>query len=163
MEIKDKLKAARAVKKITQKELAGLVGVTQATITKIETGETKNPSVDIALKIAQALGEDVYRLFSYESTNKTFLNISLNQSDYIIDLKQKVFHAIENTESFLILMKSFEHNENDNIDDEKFQCFRDAISTFKKNLYGVLITNGVCSKEEITEFFKKIDPNNNIP
>lgn len=63
----ERIKAARSLKKITQKELAEMTGLTQTTITKIERGETTSPSIDIAIKIANALGENVYKLFANES------------------------------------------------------------------------------------------------
>lgn len=60
-------KTLRLSKGLTQKELAEIVGTTQTTITNIEKGITKSPSFDIALKIADALGESVYNIFGTSS------------------------------------------------------------------------------------------------
>lgn len=66
MEFSEKIKQIRQSKKISQKELASSIGVTQATITKIESGLTKNTSIDIAMKIANALGANLYELVGEE-------------------------------------------------------------------------------------------------
>lgn len=66
MKPKDKIRTVRLKEKLTQKQLAELTGLTQATITKLETGTTLYPSIDVAFKIAEVLKEDVYTLFGDE-------------------------------------------------------------------------------------------------
>lgn len=57
------MKAARALRNdMTQAELAELCGVNTATILYIEKG-TKKPSLELARKIAAALGTSVDQLF----------------------------------------------------------------------------------------------------
>jgi len=54
---------------LTQQELARRVGVTRQTILAIEKGSF-NPSVKLALKLAQALGTTVEELFQLEDKEK---------------------------------------------------------------------------------------------
>ena len=53
----------RTARGMTQKQLAGICGVTRTPITNLETGEF-SPSVDVAKKIGQALGFDWTELFN---------------------------------------------------------------------------------------------------
>ena len=53
----------RTARGMTQKQLAGICGVTRTHITNLETGEF-SPSVDVAKKIGQALGFDWTELFN---------------------------------------------------------------------------------------------------
>jgi putative transcriptional regulator len=55
--------AARQRAGLTQPQLAVQVGVSRGTIARIEAGET-SPSVALALKLADALGQSVETLFS---------------------------------------------------------------------------------------------------
>lgn len=50
------LKKERLKKGITQIELSEKSGVKQSIISNIETGDTKNPRLDTALRLAAALG-----------------------------------------------------------------------------------------------------------
>jgi len=50
------MKALRAKKDISQDRLAKIADISFHTITKIETGDTPNPTVDTMKKIADALG-----------------------------------------------------------------------------------------------------------
>lgn len=84
MDISKKIKQLRQSKKISQKELASTIGVTQATITKIESGITKNTSVDIAIKIAVALDTSVYELFGDDG----FINKTEEQNKFANENKE---------------------------------------------------------------------------
>lgn len=58
------LKVHRAIKNLTQEQLAGLAGITRASVNAIEAGRMV-PSVLLALKLATALGvavDDLFRL-----------------------------------------------------------------------------------------------------
>jgi putative transcriptional regulator len=59
------MKVRRAMRDLTQADLAELTGVTRKSINAIETGRMV-PSVLIALKLAQALGVSVEELFFIE-------------------------------------------------------------------------------------------------
>ena len=56
------LKAARAAKDMTQKDLADAVGAVRQTINAIELGEY-NPSIRLCLAICKALGKTLDDLF----------------------------------------------------------------------------------------------------
>jgi putative transcriptional regulator len=57
-----KLKAARAAKDLSQKELAEAVGVARQTINLIELGDY-NPSIRLCIAICNALGKTLNDLF----------------------------------------------------------------------------------------------------
>jgi transcriptional regulator with XRE-family HTH domain len=61
------IKEIREEKGITQIELAKLCGVQQATISDIERGKIKSPSVETAQRIARALGVTLENLFPVDS------------------------------------------------------------------------------------------------
>lgn len=54
----DSLIKARLAKKLTQEELAQQAGVTQNTITRLESGTT-NPTVGTLSRVASALGQEL--------------------------------------------------------------------------------------------------------
>lgn len=60
-----RLNVLRAEKKITQEELAGLIGVTRATVIAIEKGNY-NPSLQLAFKLARFFGVKIEDIFSVE-------------------------------------------------------------------------------------------------
>ena len=57
-----RLKAARAAKDMTQKDLADAVGAVRQTINAIELGEY-NPSINLCTAICKALGKTLDDLF----------------------------------------------------------------------------------------------------
>ena len=57
-----KLKAARAAKDMSQKDVAEAVGVTRQTMNAIENGDY-NPSVNLCISICRALGKTLDQLF----------------------------------------------------------------------------------------------------
>ncbi|MGY6562068.1 MAG: helix-turn-helix transcriptional regulator [Luteibaculaceae bacterium] len=63
--MKNSLKVARAIKNLTQQELADLCGVSRQAIINIEKNKF-NPSVELALKMALALDKKVEELFELE-------------------------------------------------------------------------------------------------
>ncbi len=63
-ELRNTLKVQRAIKDITQEELAAAVGVTRKTINTIENG-VYTPSTALALRLARYFGvpvEEIFRL-----------------------------------------------------------------------------------------------------
>ena len=56
------IKAKRKAKGLTRSDLARAADVTPAYITQLETGERKNPSLDVLKKLARALGVPVTEL-----------------------------------------------------------------------------------------------------
>lgn len=57
-----KLKAARAARDMTQKDLAETIGISRQTINAIEQGEY-NPSIKLCRAICRALGKTLDELF----------------------------------------------------------------------------------------------------
>lgn len=63
--VRNALKVQRAMRDLTQADLASMAGVTRRSINAIEAGRMV-PSVLLALKIARALGVSVETLFSLD-------------------------------------------------------------------------------------------------
>lgn len=62
--MKNNLRVQRAIKEVTQGELAKKLGVTRQTINAIEKGKY-NPSLDLAFKLAQLFDMKIEELFFY--------------------------------------------------------------------------------------------------
>jgi len=60
----NKIKIERAIKDITQEELANLVGVTRQTINAIEKNKY-NPSAVLAYKISKVFGKTIEEVFDF--------------------------------------------------------------------------------------------------
>lgn len=63
--MKNSIKVERAIKNITQKELADVISVSRQTINAIETGKYV-PSTVLALKMAKFFGKRVDDIFTLE-------------------------------------------------------------------------------------------------
>jgi putative transcriptional regulator len=68
--LRNTLKVQRAIRDLTQADLAALAGVTRRSVNAIETGRMV-PSVLLALKLARALGVSVDALFTIEDRSST--------------------------------------------------------------------------------------------
>jgi putative transcriptional regulator len=66
--MKNNIKVERAKKNITQAQLAEMVHVSRQTINAIELGKY-NPSIILALKIAQVFNENVGLIFTLEDSD----------------------------------------------------------------------------------------------
>lgn len=66
--LKNTLKIERAIKNLTQEDLAKLIGVSRQTINSIETGRYV-PSTVLALKISEVCGKSVNEIFELESSD----------------------------------------------------------------------------------------------
>lgn len=64
--LKNRLKEARSEKKISQSELAEMVGVSRNTISSIETGQF-NPTAKLALILCIALDKKFEELFYFDA------------------------------------------------------------------------------------------------
>lgn len=64
------IKAARALKDMTQKDLAQAVGVSRQTINAIEQGEY-NPTIKLCRAICRALGKTLDELFWEDDEDET--------------------------------------------------------------------------------------------
>ena len=63
MIIGNRIKETREAQNMTQSDLAEKVGISRVSLSRIETGETLNPSVSTAIRIADALGVSMDFLF----------------------------------------------------------------------------------------------------
>lgn len=63
--LRNTIKVQRAIRNLTQADLAAVAGVTRKSVNAIETGRMV-PSVLLALKLAHALGVAVETMFSLE-------------------------------------------------------------------------------------------------
>lgn len=63
--MKNKIKVFRAMRDMTQEELAGQLRVTRRTINSIEGGKY-NPSIELAFKMAKLFGVPVEEIFSLD-------------------------------------------------------------------------------------------------
>lgn len=63
------IKVQRAIRNLTQADLADMAGVTRKSVNAIETGRMV-PSVVLALKVARALGVSIDTLFSLDGRDK---------------------------------------------------------------------------------------------
>jgi putative transcriptional regulator len=66
--MKNNIRVERAIKNITQSELAELVGVSRQTINTIESNKYV-PSTLLALKIARVFGKSVEEIFHLENSD----------------------------------------------------------------------------------------------
>ncbi|HHL41312.1 MAG TPA: transcriptional regulator [Candidatus Bathyarchaeota archaeon] len=60
------IKVLRAVKGLTQEQLADDLGVTRQTIHAVESGKY-NPSIDLAFKLARYFDTSIEAIFHYEA------------------------------------------------------------------------------------------------
>ena len=149
MKTSEKIKIARKSKGLTQKELAIKAGAAQATINKIESDEIKNPSFDLAIKIATALETDVFHLFCDEAVSSAQFEKSKRETDR---LKILALHALDKYESNQIFLKQFEHNQEVAEDWKKFKEYESHLMEFKTGVLEKLIEVGFCSHDDIKEF-----------
>lgn len=64
--MENKVKEMRWKKGWSQRELARKAGVGRSTISALEAGENKNPSVEVAYKLHKVFDVDVWELFYFE-------------------------------------------------------------------------------------------------
>ncbi|GHU76429.1 transcriptional regulator [Clostridia bacterium] len=68
--MRQRFRAAREARGLTQEQLATLVGVKRTAINKIEAG-TRNPSLKLALLLEKALGKSIDKLMETERERET--------------------------------------------------------------------------------------------
>jgi len=64
--LENTIKVLRAVKGLTQEQLADDLGVTRQTIHAVESGKYK-PSIDLAFKLARYFDTSIEEIFYYEA------------------------------------------------------------------------------------------------
>lgn len=85
MSLADRIKEARLHKKITQEDLAKLLGKTKNVISNWERGDNK-PDADIIFLLCELLDVEPNYLFMWESKN--CISPTLEEQDYIKKLRQ---------------------------------------------------------------------------
>ena len=78
--MKNNIKVQRAMRDLTQEDLALAIGVTRQTILAIEKGKYI-PSLDLAFKIAHYFGVTVEEIFSYDDTIQTIAKKDHNKTE----------------------------------------------------------------------------------
>lgn len=68
--MKNRITELRKEKRMTQQDLADLLGVTRQTIISLEGGRY-NPSITLAFKLAKTFGIHIEDIFIYEEENET--------------------------------------------------------------------------------------------
>ncbi len=98
----ERLRAARKQSRIRQEELAEAIGVSQGYISDLERGQTKNPGMDIVIKLAEKL-----------NISPGFLAFGFSELDLLDKEAVKValrFNALteEERHAFLTLLRAIE-------------------------------------------------------
>lgn len=75
MRVRNRLRELRARHRLTQEALAKAIGVSRQTIIALEKGHY-NPSIQVALLLAQVLGEPVESIFWLESPSDNAEEVS---------------------------------------------------------------------------------------
>jgi transcriptional regulator with XRE-family HTH domain len=105
-DIKDKLKALRKQKKISQKQVAESAGISIAAYSNIESGISKSITIDVGKGIAKALGFPFTELFDVdESTSKSSENETL-----VKKLQQKITNLEKRIEEKDLVITSLTTN-----------------------------------------------------
>ncbi len=139
----------RKAKGITQKDLAGKLGINQVNYSNLENGKT-SLTVDKILKIAEILDVPIIYFFGNESEiNELNNKVAKKETDR---LKVLAFHSLDKIESNQIFLKQFEHDQENPEDWKKFEEYRQNLSEFKKGILEKLIEVGFCTQEEIKEY-----------
>ena len=68
MPLKENLKRLRKQNKVSQRELARISGLSFSMVSKLESGEQSNPSLDTIERISAALNVQTYELMGWEET-----------------------------------------------------------------------------------------------
>lgn len=94
----ENIKRFRKARKMTQEQLAEMVGIASPNISYIENGKFA-PSIETFIKIAQALGIEPFELYQFEKKCDPFAMKqeffeALEQDDHLLYVLYKIFKAI---------------------------------------------------------------------
>ncbi len=158
MELAEKIKTLRKQKGISQKELADLVGVAQASINKLEKGNTINPNVNIALKIAEVLETDIYELFSDTPHKPTSITNEETVIQVIESQKTRLVYAVENFFNSLSAPIMLQLRvESDPAKIKALEKELKGINDLHQSLYFHLTVNNILTHEDRNTYYKKIE------
>lgn len=161
-----RLKEARASAKLTQAELCKISGVTAATISAYESADGnkgKNPSLDNALKLAQALNVSLDWLCgSLVNSNKVQISDFLKM---LVKLSESVDISIDNIDlANDNLKKIFPNATNQVIDEDFYYDYKiDCMNMCKKFEYpvsfvafgNIILDNFLCEWAKMKDLYKK--------
>ena len=84
----------REERRLSQRDLAKIIGFSQNTLSKIENGQTASPSLDVVLALSRALGVPMSTLIlAYEGKNPN--NEVLQSAQTEADLETLMLQALE--------------------------------------------------------------------
>ncbi|NLL38605.1 MAG: helix-turn-helix transcriptional regulator [Clostridiales bacterium] len=96
------LKRIRKAKKITQRQLADGSGLSFSFISKLESGEQNNPTLDTIVKIADCLGVQSYELMGWDALSPIFAEIEADWEtlkDRPVEFVYRVIQDLLNSEA----------------------------------------------------------------
>lgn len=135
-----KIKELRLLNSFTQEELAQKANVSYASLTKIESGVIKKPSLQVVEKIAKALEVQIENITSQSSIVKIF-----NNKDCISKLLDNVYLTLKGTKGEVYIS---------GIDERKFLATdADKITSHISRLTKAKIHERLLAREGDTKFF----------
>lgn len=148
MGLQENLKSIRKKQNISQRKLAQISGVSYSMVSKLETGEQKNPSLDTLDKIAVALDVTVSQLMGGMNIYEQFdivMGDSLNELQketlspnlYIRDKLHELLLSEQATDFFSINQNAISPDDWDDIERAIVDYIRYQFSKFegKKSIY----------------------------
>lgn len=148
MGLQENLKSIRKKQNISQRKLAQISGVSYSMVSKLETGEQKNPSLDTLDKIAVALDVTVSQLMGGMNIYEQFdivMGDSLNELQketlspnlYIHDKLHELLLSEQATDFFSINQNAISPDDWDDIERAIVDYIRYQFSKFegKKSIY----------------------------
>ena len=141
MSLKENIKKIRKEKKISQKVLAEKSGLSFSFVSKLESGEQANPSLDTIEKIANALEVQVYELLGWNEIFRSIQNdvdtIKDSPATQVDDILEKLLTSEAGTKIFEINHEAVSPDEFDVIKMEIVNFIKYQFSRFKDkpNIY----------------------------
>lgn len=93
--MQNRLQEIRWSKGISQKQLELKSGVRRSTIAELERNRIKNPSLDIAMRLANALNVDVQDIFFDKSWKKHPVHNHVKGDKHMTDYKNAIIHLLQ--------------------------------------------------------------------
>lgn len=153
-EIGQKIKLLRIKKGINQSDIYEKAGISRSTYYLLENGKFDNLTIKSGIIIADILGVSFNELFETET---------LKNNHEINRLKSIVFQSLELYEYEQIFFGQFEHDHlmKDDFEkweeyQQKFEEYSKHLKEFKRGILKILILNGFCTQEDVTDFYNYI-------
>lgn len=91
----EKIRLLRAKKKISQKEMAGYIGISQTAYAKIESGKTESVSLKAAVEIAKALDANFVELYQISDEHEKNYTELLREYNDLLEKYNNIFSYFE--------------------------------------------------------------------